>query len=124
MEDMTRDRRETLKEDIDKWRPPRVLKKEREEAERRAAEEAEARAKVKVFRVLTDEESRLVDKGLRQTGSEAEIMATLEGDTITRRNLLTLQPGTWLSDEVIHYYYSLLRERDRIKCEGTGGRRR
>jgi Ulp1 family protease len=79
---------------------------------------------VKVFRVLTDEESRLVTEGMRQSGSESDIMASLGGDSITRRNLLTLQPGAWLSDEVIHYYFSLLRERDKKKCEQTGGRRR
>jgi hypothetical protein len=123
-EDMTRDKREALKEDIDKWKSPRALRKERLEESLRLAAEAEARAKVKVFRVLTDEESRMVVKGMRQSGSESEVMASLEGDSITRRNLLTLQPGAWLSDEVIHYYFSLLRERDRIQCEQTGGRRR
>lgn len=35
------------------------------------------------------------------------------GTSVQRRNLQTLQPGTWLSDEIINYFFILLRDRDR-----------
>ena len=123
VEDMTRGRRGRLEEDIGKWKSPRVRRREVEEMERRKVEE-EKKKMTKSFRVLTREENQVVDGGLRGGEDEGEVVATVGGDSITRRNLRTLNPGTWLSDEVIHYYYSLLRERDERICKETGGRRR
>jgi len=45
---------------------------------------------------------------LNQQGEENEIVAQLDNDTISRRNLWTLRPRAWLSDEVIHFFIHLL----------------
>lgn len=123
LEDMEAPRRHSLEEEIGKYKPPRVLRIEKERRKERERKEEEERVKRQSFRVLTEDEDEMVDVGLKGKGSEQEIMASLDGDSITRRNLWTLRPGTWLSDEVIHYYFSLLRQRDKEKCESTGGRR-
>jgi len=123
LEDMEAPRRHSLEEEIGKYKSPRVLRIEEERRKERERKEEEERVKRQSFRGLTEDEDEMVDVGLKGKGNEQEIMASLDGDSITRRNLWTLRPGGWLSDEVIHYYFSLLRQRDKEKCESTGGRR-
>jgi len=53
-----------------------------------------------------------------------DVMGIAENDSVSRESLHKLRPGTWLNDEVIHYYFVLLRLRDAKNCnEHSGGRR-
>ena len=110
---------------------------EREERERRAAakEEAEKAAAATAataaaaaaaaaaavsfdrFSPLSPSELASVSSFLECRGSPGDIVAGLEADTVSRGNLKTLCPGGWLSDEVVHYYCIMLRNRDRRLCE-------
>jgi Ulp1 family protease len=38
-------------------------------------------------------------------------------DIVTLKRFRTLRPGEWLSDEIIHYYFRLLQQRDDELCK-------
>ncbi|GMI04324.1 hypothetical protein TrRE_jg9536, partial [Triparma retinervis] len=74
---------------------------------------------------LTKNEEELVKQGLEENeGTESDVVASLNGDSVVRENLWTLRPEEWLSDEVIHFFFSCLQERDKEACESTGGNRK
>ncbi|KAF8066180.1 ULP1A [Scenedesmus sp. PABB004] len=51
-------------------------------------------------------------RGRRGPGRDGEAVAKLRGAPLSRRDLRTLSPGSWLNDEVINAYLGLLQERD------------
>ena len=70
-----------------------------------------------LFRDLTDEEQDRLDRIMEQ-GAGTDIVARTDDDTdsVQRSNLRTLLPYEWVNDEVIHYYLSLLQQRDEQLC--------
>jgi len=58
---------------------------------------------------------------LNHQGSSSDIVGRCGSDKVSRRNLQTLAPGQWLSDEVIHCWYSLLAKGDATTYRTHGG---
>lgn len=85
--------------------------------------EAQERA-LQLLRILTPEEQQKVQNALFGVGPENDVIAKLDTDFITRKNMRTLQPGDWLSDEIIHFYLALLAKRDEEFCLEDSTRKR
>jgi sentrin-specific protease 1 len=65
-----------------------------------------------LLRPLSDEEHDRVQEALYGAGPLNEQLATSATDSVQRKSMQTLRPGTWLNDEVIHYFYKMLANRD------------
>jgi hypothetical protein len=86
-----------------------TAKKEREEE---SAKHAQA-----LLRPLSDAENEIVKEALYGEGSPHDILARLisessRDDFVQRESIQRLRPGMWLNDEVIHYFYMMLANRD------------
>ena len=66
-----------------------------------------------IMRRYTVIERKIICKAIGGSGKDDEIVATCGTDTVQRASMHTLQPKNWVSDEVIHFYYKLLAQRDR-----------
>ena len=75
-----------------------------------------------IMTMATEEEKR-VKCVLSSKGDELEIIAKIGTDTVERRSFQTLQPETWLGDEVIHFYLQLLARRDCLLSQQDQGRK-
>jgi sentrin-specific protease 1 len=94
----------------------RFLEKERQkEAKKRASS---------LMRQLTKEEASLVRASMYGGGASTEILAESATDTVQRQSIRTLQPGQWLNDEVIHYFYLMLAKRDEDMSKHDPSRKR
>ena len=94
----------------------RLLQEEREaEAQERASQ---------LLRDLTPEEQALVRDALDSPGPEESVIAKSDTDVVTRKNMQTLLPGAWLSDEVIHFFLAMLAKRDEELCLEDSTRKR
>ena len=98
------------------------LESERLEALKK--EEEAKKAASKLLRPLTDEEKIIVKDALYGAGSENEILAKSDTDSVLRKSMRTLLPGRWLNDEVIHYFYLMLSRRDETICNNQEGKKR
>jgi len=58
------------------------------------------------------------------SGPADEVVYEFGSDSIQRRSMHILRIGEWLNDEIINFYFSLLQERDKQKCEECGGSKR
>ena len=96
--------------------------KRRQEEELRKEKEA-LEAASNLVRPLTDDEKLIVKEAVYGGGSDAEILARADNDSVQRKSMRTLQRGCWLNDEVIHYFYLMLSRRDEQTCKGEGKRR-
>lgn len=94
----------------------RFLEKERQE-------EARKRASA-LMRQLTSEEASLVHSSMYGGGAPTEVLAESATDTVQRQSIQTLQPGQWLNDEVIHYFYLMLAKRDEDMSKNDPSRKR
>lgn len=65
---------------------------------------------------LSEEESRLVWQALYDDGPPENIIATVGTDSVTRRSFRRLRPGIWLDDELINCYFSLIAQREALRC--------
>ena len=74
------------------------------------AEEA-ARKASQLLRPLTADERAMIQQ-VWHAGAPQDIVAQYETDFVTRQNMLTLLPGKWISDEVLHFFLSMLAQRD------------
>jgi sentrin-specific protease 1 len=88
-----------------------ILKKEKEVE---AANRAQA-----LLRPLSDVEIRMVKEALYGEGNPQQILARYESDTIQRQSVWSLRPGKWLNDEVIHYFYVMLANRDALLASSS-----
>jgi sentrin-specific protease 1 len=79
--------------------------------ERQKLKEAQERAR-SLMRPFTGEEQQIIRAAIYGHGPEDEIIAQCGSDSVLRRSMQTLQPGQWLNDEVIHYFYLMLANRD------------
>ena len=52
-----------------------------------------------------------------QNGEDGDVLARQDNESVTRGSLRTLDPGTWLNDEIIAFYLKhCLANRDERKC--------
>ena len=86
-------------------------------------EESTFTTKINVIRNLTQEEEDIVHKALYKKGPDSEKVVKINTDTIQRGSLRTLQPREWLNDEIIHFYFKLLTNRDEMMCADSVRRR-
>ena len=71
-----------------------------------------------LFRSLTHSEKKMVDDALNGEGNLHQVLAEYQSketgfvDSIQRESMRRLKPGKWLNDEVIHFFYLMLAQRD------------
>ena len=100
---------------------------EKEEREKREQEEREAeaqRAAQSLLRYLTEEENELIHNAMYGSGPGMEKLALSDTDSVQRSSMQTLRTGTWLNDEVIHYFFLMLSKRDEALCATDSSRKR
>lgn len=78
----------------------------------------------KAIAPLSDADMELINQALYGPGRSDEIVANAETDSVQRESLRKLRPGVWLNDEIIHYFLTLLAQRDAKLCSQQQGRRR
>jgi len=84
----------------------RKQKEEFEELEKRNKE----KAKVSEFIELSSEMKNLVKRALGP-GSARDVLVEGFNAEITRADIATLRKSTWLNDEVVNFYFNLIKER-------------
>lgn len=71
-----------------------------------------------------EEEKTIVQEAIYGEGPSKEVVARSGADWVLRGSIQTLQPGQWLNDEVINYFFRMLSQRDQQLCQGDSFRRR
>jgi sentrin-specific protease 1 len=91
--------------------------------ERQKAKEAAKRAS-SLMRPLSDEELDLVERAVNGYSLAHNAIVAQDGsDSVQQSSMHTLQPGQWVGDEVIHYFYHMLSKRDKEMCDNDPSRR-
>jgi sentrin-specific protease 1 len=107
----------------------RDLRIERDMAAKERELEGAQRAK-SLLRPLTPTESELVRNALYGEGNAQQVVARYESketgfiDSMQRESMRRLIPGKWLNDEVIHYFYTMLANRDAEMSKESPSRKR
>ena len=72
----------------------------------------------KLLRPLTKEEQHKVNSAIHGSGQLNEIVAGHGADSVKRGSIQTLQPNTWLDDEVVNYFLKefLAKQPGRRRC--------
>ena len=83
----------------------------------RAAEAAERATSF--LRDFNNDEQEIINAALWGLGLSTSIVAESGMDTVQRSSMRTLQPGMWLNDEIVHYFYLMLAKRDAELCSTT-----
>jgi sentrin-specific protease 1 len=96
---------------------------ERRMIEKENAAEAKKKA-ASLMRPLTGEEQQIVKEAMYGMGPSNEVIVKSGADSVQRGSIQTLQPGQWLNDEVIHYFYEMLAKRDEEMCQHDPSRKR
>ena len=96
---------------------------ERRMIEKEKAEEAKKKA-ASLMRPLTGKEQQIVKDAMYGMGPANQVIAKSGADSVQRGSIQTLQPGQWLNDEVIHYFYEMLTKRDEEMCQKDSSRKR
>ena len=92
-----------------------------EAAKKREANEAT----MKLMCPLPDEEQQIVKSVIHGIGPVAEILVRQDADSVQRGSMQTLQPNTWLNDEIVNYFLkNCLAKRDEKLCAEQPGRKR
>ncbi len=107
----------------------RILKeieeRERQEELEKQAREAEAKkAAQNLLREMTPDEHQIVENAMYGRGPADEKLAATDTDSVQRSSMQTLQPGAWLNDEVIHFFFNMLAKRDESLCASDASGRR
>ena len=96
----------------------------RREEEREAEERANLLA-ADLLRDLTPQEKASVDAAVLGQGEDGEIIARNGKDIVTKKSMRTLEPKTWLGNEVINFYLKeCLTRRDQALCQANPSRKR
>jgi sentrin-specific protease 1 len=90
-----------------------------EERNREARERA-----LSLMRPLEDAELKIVHEAMSHVGNPNEIVAQAGVDSVQRESFQRLAPAQWLNDEVIHYFYVMLANRDEELCKADPNRKR
>lgn len=106
----------------------RALPKALQDAEReRIADEERAiearNSAASLLRALTDEEQQVVNHAIYGLGRNDDVLAKIGPDSVLRESMHRLQPGQWLNDEVVHFFYSMLAVRDQEFCKQDPSRK-
>ena len=107
----------------------RDIRIERDMAAKERELEGAQRAK-SLLRPLTPTESELVRNALYGEGNPQQVVARYESketgfiDSMQRESMRRLKPGKWLNDEVIHYFYTMLANRDAEMSQESPSRKR
>lgn len=72
---------------------------------------------------LTEEELTIVTKAINGEGADEEVVAQIDNKSVQRHLMRCLQPGEWLNDEVIDYFFVLLAKRDEELCHQDSQRK-
>jgi sentrin-specific protease 1 len=96
---------------------------ERRMIEKEQAAEAKKKA-ASLMRPLTADEKKIVKEAMYGMGPSNQVIAKSNADSVQRGSIQTLQPGQWLNDEVIHYFYEMLTKRDEEMCQKDSSRKR
>jgi sentrin-specific protease 1 len=96
---------------------------ERRMIEKEKAAEAKKKA-ASLMRPLTGNEQKIVKEAMYSMGPSNQVIAKSGADSVQRGSIQTLQPGQWLNDEVIHYFYEMLAKRDEEMCQKDSSRKR
>jgi len=96
-----------------------------EEAEDRNEDENEKRRRKVLARLqpLNADENAQVNAALQPPSNEQDkqvVLVELNGIKMTRRLMQSLNPSTWLNDEVINYYACMHQRRNRRLCRKQG----
>ena len=102
----------------------RLIQEERRRKEEEKKAEEARKAAMELLKPLSDEEKDRVHQALYGHGPLDEKLAVSSNDSVQRKSMQTLRPGQWLNDEVIHYFYSMLANRDEALSAATSGRKR
>jgi len=122
VEELQREKEKLLQQEIRPEPPEWKQIREQQLAQERAAE-ARARAAA-LLRPLTDDELDRIHDAWSH-GDDEDVLAQTDQDVCLRKSLRTLQPGTWLNDEAIHYFLVTLSGRDEGLCRSSkDGRKR
>jgi ubiquitin C-terminal hydrolase len=87
------------------------------------SDEANKRA-ASLMRTFNEEEQRSIRNAIYGRGRSEDIMFKDGTDSVQRQSMHTLKPGTWLNDEIIHYFYLMLSKRDEELCKKNPTRQR
>ena len=68
-------------------------------------------------RVPVDDVEELCHDVWNPKASEADVLVKGYNMVLTRHDLLTLKRGNWLNDEVVNFYFSMMKERADISKE-------
>jgi Ulp1 family protease len=101
-----------------------VAGEEEELAAEAARQEEATHSAASLLRPLTDEEQEIVHDAMYGGGAPDEILAKVDTDSVQRQSMERLQPGIWLNDEAIHYFYVMLSKRDEELCKLNPNRKR
>ena len=78
-----------------------------------------------LLRDLTIQEKKDVDAAVLGQGEDTEVIARDGTVTVTKLSMRTLEPKSWLSDEIINFYLKVcLTRRDEDFCQANPGRKR
>jgi sentrin-specific protease 1 len=77
-----------------------------------------------LLRELTVEEQQIVQKSVYGKGPLNEVLAKVGTDSVRRESMHRLQPGKWLNDEIIHYFFKMLAIRDEKMSQADPSRKR
>jgi hypothetical protein len=81
-----------------------------------------------LIRPLTEDEGQIFHRALADIpgGLATDIIARVNSNVCQRASMQTLRPGTWLSDEVIQFFYIILAKQDEAICRrhDANGRKR
>jgi sentrin-specific protease 1 len=109
----------------DQIREEKILAEQKAKEEKEAKEREAKESAMKLMRPLTDEEQHIVDSAIHGIGPVAEILVRQDADSVQRGSMQTLQPNTWLNDEIINYFLkNCLAKRDEKLCAKQPGRKR
>lgn len=112
------------KEESDRIAKGEAAREMEERAAEAARQEEAARLAASLLRPLTREEQDIVNAAMYGEGQGGAVLAEAGTDSVQRQSMHRLQPGQWLNDEVIHYFYVMLANRDEELCRLDPTRKR
>tara|TARA_B110000305_G_C19179136_1_gene511100 strand:+ start:147 stop:725 length:579 start_codon:yes stop_codon:yes gene_type:complete len=112
-----------LREEEEKEEERKRLAAEEEEEKEKEAEKSNISSALPIAREpLYDDEFSMVAEKLSENGNSDDVVGVSKNDEVMRKNFVTLRQGSWLNDEVIHYWYRMLQNRDDKLCAEDSSR--
>ena len=108
----------------EKARKSQAVEQVQRRLEEQEKEEEAKRLASALLREFTDEENAMVREAIWGYGPGNEIIQAEGSDSVQRDSMRKLQPGQWLNDEVIHFFFVMLSKRDEEMCAADPGRKR